>query len=184
MLFLSCRSNPESPSYSDLKKDTFFPLAVGNIWYYNFYGGGVPIDTTKYNEKKEIVLIRYLGSRAFYLLRNTYYNDDGSINSNDSIYYYLANDTLFKILTNEPFTESSIKLSLIFPPANKSEFIVDGKYEGSIVENNDSIVVFSFWEPNWADSGWNETYKKNIGMINTISGWGLGSILVRYAIKN
>ena len=82
-LLLSC-SNPQSPGPGtpDLpkqKKDSFFPLAVGNIWYYNSYHGAIPLDSSKYDDKQEVVLKQKLGNREFYLISDTQYETDGSI---------------------------------------------------------------------------------------------------------
>jgi hypothetical protein len=184
LLLCSC-SNPESPELPKQNRiESFFPLTVGNVWYYGSYSQGVPADTSKYDEKKEVTSKRNLGNREFYLLLDTYYNTDRSINTIDSCYYCLTNDSLLNIHINRPFADSSISVSLIFPPTLSSTFTIDGGYEGSVVQMNDSIVVFGFWKPGWIDSGWNETYKRNIGLIDTHSSWGFGSVLIKYDLKN
>ena len=179
----SC-SNPQATEPTQLARDSFFPLAVGNVWYYSSYSYGTMADTSKFDERKEVISHKYLGNKDFYLLFDSYYNTDGSVRAIDSLYYSLYDDTLLIIHANTPFTDSSISLARIFPPTASDSFRFGDGYEGSLVSQSDSIVVYSFWKPDWMDSGWNETYKKNIGMIDTHSGWGIGSMLVKYYLKH
>jgi hypothetical protein len=186
LLILSC-SHSTSPNQisTDNKPATskFYPLALGNVWYYNSYQVGQEVDTTKYDEKWEIVGVKPLGLKQFYCIQRIIYNTDGSVWSKDTVCYCINGDSLLQILPNSPFENSTISPRAIFPDTGVTSINTRwgaDSIEGYISNRTDSTITYQFWQPGWMDSGWQETYKKDVGLFDVLSCWGLGSRLVRY----
>lgn len=188
-LINSCdTTEPKNGDDTDLNKNIFFPLAVGNKWYYNSYHLNNPnFDSTKYDMSWEILSEKKLGNKIFHLIESVRYNADSTIYRIDSIYYAIRGDSLFLINTGQPFTESSIELRGLFNNQQYEYFIVkpdsDGNYLGYLINKTDSTNTFYYFKDGWMDSGWQMTYQKKIGYIESHSGWGLGSKLVKYTLK-
>jgi hypothetical protein len=136
-------------------------------------------DTTKYNEQWETFAKKPLGSKQFYCIKRTYWIAD-TIFYLDTIYYCIDRDSLLQILPN-----SSICVRAIFPDTGITALHVrwetdNESIEGYISNRTDSTITYQFWRPGWTDSDWQETYKKDVGLFDTRSGWGLGSRLIRF----
>jgi hypothetical protein len=75
---MSC-SDPQGPGQPSQYAHSYFPLALGNTWYYNSYHVGHLIDSSQYDDLREIVSMRYLGKMEFFLMRRTRFGAEGSI---------------------------------------------------------------------------------------------------------
>jgi hypothetical protein len=188
-IFISC-SSPTHPSDGNgavTQKNPYYPLALGNIWYYNFYEANRPIDTTKFNSTWQIISTKSLGTKVFYGLKRVSYGSDTTIITEvDTVYISISNDSLFQINPNLPFSESSIHLQAVLCDSGFATFTWTANgdtYQGDLVDRTDTTITFSYWNPGWMDSGYNITYKKGVGQYDSQSGWGLGSRLVKYHLN-
>ena len=59
----------------------------------------------------------------------------------------------------------------------------NGDYIGYLIDKTDSTNSFYYYRDGWNDSGWQMTFKKKVGYVESHSGWGLGSKLVNYILK-
>ena len=185
--FLSCKS-PTEPLEGNNNQNKFFPMNIGNKWYYNSYNiNDGNFDTTKYDETWEIKNKVSLDNKIFYLFEDIFYSDSETIKSVDTIYYSIKNDSLFQIEDGKILTKSSIDFLGLFSDKPYSNFIVrkdpSGNYMGEVFKSTDTTFTFYYYQDGWADSGWQMTFQKGIGYIESHSGWGLGKKLVKYSLK-
>jgi hypothetical protein len=188
-LFNGCdTTEPTNGVELDLNKNIFFPLNVGNKWYYNSYHINDPnFDSTKFDRSWEVISSKTLSNKIFYQIESIAYNNDSTIYRVDSIYYAIREDSLFLIDQGQPFIETSIQLRGLFNSDQYEHFIVqpdsDGNYLGYLINKTDSTNSFYYYRDGWNDSGWQMTFKKKVGYIESHSDWGLGSKLVNYILK-
>jgi hypothetical protein len=169
----------------DLSKSIYLPLKIGNKWYYNSYHTNDPFfDSTKYDRTWEVKEENFLANKLFYMIEEIGFNSDGSIFRTDTIYYGLKGDSLFRINNGQEFIPSSIQLAGLFSNDLYERFIVQpdssGDYIGYVINKTDSTISFYYYRDRWMDSGWQMTFQKNIGYIESHSDWGLGSKLIKY----
>jgi hypothetical protein len=169
-------------------KNTFFPLSVGNKWFYNSYQLNDPdFDSTKFDRTWEVISTKTLGNKIFYQIESIRYNNDSTIFRIDSLYYAVRDDSLFLINPGQPFSETSVQLRALYNSEQYQHFIVqpdsDGNYLGYLINKTDSTNSFYYYQEGWMDSGWQMTFKKKVGYIESHSDWGLGSKLVKYILE-
>ena len=163
-------------------------MNVGNKWYYNSYNIHENItDTIAYNESLEILDKIFFDNKIFYLFEDIYYSDNKSVKSIDTIYYAIKNDSLFQI-NNSKLAKSSISFMGLFSEKPYGNFIVrkdtDGDYMGYVYNYSDTTFTFYYYRDRWMDSGWQMTFKKNIGFVESHpSAWSTGTRIVKYTLK-
>lgn len=185
--FSGCQSSTE-PNGLNNNTNSFFPMEVGNKWYYNTYYSDSYFDTSRYNRTLEIKNKIYLENKIFYLFEDTYYNKDLSIKSIDTTYYAIKNDSLFQIGRGRPLVRESIDFQGLFSEKPYGDFVrrkhADGDYMGYVYEFSDTTFTFYYYRDEWMDSGWMMTFQKNIGYIESQSASiVIGDRLVRYFLK-
>ncbi len=181
--FIKCESSNPVDNDSLNSHSSYFPLKIGNRWYYN--SNTDPFDSTSYNEVWEAKTNLWIFQREFYLIEKTKYFSDGSIKY-DSMYYCLNNDTLLQFHPSWESSESSLSIKAIFSSNQKFKMKwLDSEYEAYAKTRNDSIITFTYYIPRGMDSGSETTFHKNIGLIKSYSYFvpDAGIRLVDYELK-
>ena len=163
----------------------YFPLALGNKWYYKYWDR---FDSTFVHPEsiiltEEVKSTRMLNDKLFFLIERCYLNLDGSIHIQDSIYYNFSGDTLYQVLSNCEFSEESISIRAIFADSGHVSYQMkwyDEYYEAYSRLETDTTMNFVFYKPQWVDSGSEWKFKKNVGVIDYISYQTYGKRLVKY----
>ncbi|HSH65781.1 MAG TPA: hypothetical protein VLB84_08290 [Bacteroidia bacterium] len=178
--------------------ESYFPLEIGNKWYYSSYEHGDQVDFSKIDCISEVKSIRELMQKKFYLMETTYYNTNNSIRIIDSSYYCMTSDTLLKIDSGQPFNESSVCVYAVFSSRRFSGSLYADSLEERITETKDfsckayaamlrektnSTITFAYYIPHTEDFGHVITFKKNVGIIKGSALWGNNSELVKYELK-
>ena len=166
LMFFNC----ESPTEYAADFQEFFPLKVGNKWYYRTNS----TDTSNFNETIEIIGQKKLNDNIYF---ETVVN---MIDRNfiDTFYYRFAGNAL---VTQSPpqneriLADFSLKL-------NQYAYW-DSVGDLSVSEKTDSIITFS--RPFHIEYGSSITYKKGIGLIKSFTNGFIVHlrILVRADIK-
>jgi len=145
-ILFNCDSPIESHSYLT----EFFPLKVGNKWYYK---SNISQDTSYFNETIEVVAQKKINDNTYFeTVRNII-----SSNIKDTLYYRLNEDVLYAM---KPPQEESIIADFSLKLNEIAYWDSTGKLRVS--ERTDSTIVFS--TPFGGDYGLSITYKKGIGI--------------------
>ncbi|MHB1688114.1 MAG: hypothetical protein ACYCVH_12180 [Ignavibacteriaceae bacterium] len=146
-LLLGC----ESPNEPVRNVEEFFPLKVGNKWYYNSTNS----DTTSIDDIWEITGQKEIDNKKYYEIIKHYLK----YNLKDTLYYRLNGDTLFSkgINYNEQIVAD---FSL-----NINE-IAYWKDDLKVVQKTENIITFE--TPFGADYGYSITFKRGIGIASAI----------------
>ena len=156
-------------------RENFFPIQIGNRWYYSSYGAKHSFDSTRVDEIWEIKsLTRETEDKIFFLLEKKFLRDEKTVKI-DSIYICLSNDSLLTLKGGE----SSPKIIAVF---NKKEYKID-KEQVRLREKSNSVITFNYYIPNTRDYSHWKTFKKKVGIIDEHSSWGIGTRLIKYEIK-
>src|SRR3989339_1297743 len=88
--FLSCNENsltqPENTN-------SFFPLRVGNKWYYNSFNSFQQYDSTNANFTTEVIGTKQVLGKAYFSVKSSYLDENGIIIYSDTSQYFYSNDT-------------------------------------------------------------------------------------------
>ncbi len=148
-LLISCETSHE-PLYVD---NSFFPLNIGNKWYYNTSG----LNTDPILIIKEVVALKAINDNSYYLVTNTHVQHSYK----DSIYYRIDNSILYSKL---PQHEERIIADFSL---KKNEYAYwDAIGDLKVTEKTNSIMKFE--RPFGADYGSSVTFKKGVGIIESI----------------
>ena len=149
-----CLLNSCKTSYEPLSIDyNFFPLKIGNKWYYNTSG----LDTDPVLNIYEVKARKEINGTWYYLITNTSVQH----NLKDSVYYRLDNAVLSSISAgHEEVIIADFSL-------NKNDYAYwDLIGDLKVTEKTESIITFE--RPFQVDYGSSVTYKKGIGIIRKI----------------
>ena len=187
LTYLSCNSLT-GPLEINNNQNQFFPMNIGNKCYYNSYNSNYSnFDSTKYVETLEIKNKINVDNKIFYLFEDIVYSDSEKVNRVDTIYYSIKNDSLFRIENGKKLDNTSIDFLGLFSNKPYGDFIVrkdaSGNYMGYVGNYTDTTITFCYYQNGWVDSGWQMTFQKGIGYIESVSGWGLGTKLIKYSLK-
>jgi len=147
LLLLGC-SSPNEPLS---KSEEYFPLEIGNKWYYNSNYS----DTTSINLISEIIGKEEINSKLYYKII------EQNVQSGflDTIFFRLSGDTLFNM--RKDYNEQII--------ADFSLNLYDTTYwqdDMTVVQKNKDIIEFQI--PFAADYGYSIAFKKGIGITNIV----------------
>lgn len=150
LFFLSLITGCKSPNEPASMSGEFFPLAVGNKWYYNTNHP----DTTSVNLIQEITGQKVISKKNYYEM--------ASLNLlsgvRDTFYYRLNGDTLF--VRNAKDGEHIL--------ADFSLNLNDAAYwqqDLKVTAKTDEFITFQTpWGP---DYGYSVTFKRGVGIINS-----------------
>lgn len=162
----------------DKNHSPFFPMKIGYAWYYSSYID--ESDSTRYNEKWVIKDSIFVDNKLFFLFEVTYY---GNNIVQDTIYYAVKNDSLFRIYSDKKLIKSSIELRAIFSQTHNDKFPTQfstfyTEY-GCLLNYSSSNFTFGYWIEDLNDSFYEVLFRKNIGII--LSQGQFGSKLVKYS---
>lgn len=148
-MLISCQTSYEPLSINK----NFFPLKIGNKWYYNTSG----LDTDPILNIHEVTARKKISDEFYYLITDTHLQN----NFKDTVYYRLENSVLFSKL---PQHEERIIADFSL---NENAYAYwDSLGDLKVTKKTDSIIKFE--RPFHEDYGSSVTYKKGIGMIQTI----------------
>ncbi|MFH0735330.1 MAG: hypothetical protein V1773_11585 [bacterium] len=189
VFIIGCQ-NLTAPNKQIVEDSDYFPLGLGNIWYYQtwnnqthqFENPGV-IEFTK-----EVVNTRQLNASTFYLVETCYFNTDSSVRAKDSIYYNISGNTMYQISVRWPFEEGSKSIIAIFADTGHVSFTMkwnNDYYDAYSQFETDSTMNFVYSQPMMCDSGSELVIKKHVGFSEYISyQTPYNSRLVKYEIHN
>lgn len=148
-ILISCKT-----SYEPLLIDkSFFPLEIGNKWYYNISG----LDTDPILNIKEVIALKEINDKSYFLVTNTHLK----YNFKDTVYYRLDNSVLFSKL---PQYDERIMADFSL---NENEYAYwDSKGDLKVIKKTASIMIFA--RPFSADYGSAVTYKRGTGIIQIV----------------
>ena len=163
-LISGCSQNPTEPEFVN----SFFPLEVGNKWYYN----------SSYPETSTITDVWAIIDNKNIVNKNYFMVIEQNLNANnkDTIYYRINGDTLFSKTKNyDEQIEADFHLNL-----NETAY---WRNDLKVVEKTEDRITFE--TPFGGDYGYRVTFKKGIGISNLVSnGWVYRSLkLIKAEIK-
>jgi len=144
VLLLWCCNSPVAPLHNAAD---FFPLTVGNKWYYN----STDSDTTVIDDIWEITARKTINNKAYYELVTRHLEN----NFIDTLYYRVSGDTLFskRIKFDEQIiADFSLKI-------NETAYWQDDLKVSTKTED-----AMTFETPFYADYGYSVTFKKRRGI--------------------
>ena len=148
-ILISCKTSTE-PLFVD---NNFFPLNIGNKWYYNTNGS----DADPILIIMEVVAIEEINDKSYYLVTNS----NIQYSYKDSIYYRINNSVLYSKMPNN---EEQIVADFSLKKNEYAYWDVIGDLK--VTEKTNSIMKFE--RPFSADYGSSVTYQKKIGIIESI----------------
>ncbi|HEX2866099.1 MAG TPA: hypothetical protein VHO03_03605 [Ignavibacteriales bacterium] len=163
-----CKSPNEPPS----RPQTFYPLAVGNKWYYNsitFNYGAVNLDTTTVNLVEEVTGVKVIDKKNYFEVTST----DLTSGTKDTTYYRMSCDTLFEIIAKYP---ENIHADFSLNLNEQAYWDQDVK----VTLKNDEYMTFETFV---YDDSYSMTFKRGVGMINSIH-YGYGDCQRTKLIKS
>ena len=141
----------DSPTEYSINPEDYLPLKVGNKWYYNLDYS----DTTSINLISEVNGKEKIGLKTYYRILE----QNLLTNFIDTVFFRFSGDTLFsrrKVYPEQIIADFSLNLN-------------DTAYwqnDMTVVQKTKDIMKFEI--PFGADYGYSITFKKGIGIINTI----------------
>lgn len=162
----------KSPNEPAPKPQGFFPLAMGNKWYYNsntFIYGANNLDTTSVNLVQEITGQKVIDKKNYFEVTST----DLTSGTKETSYYRLSGDTLFHITAKYPeniLADFSLNLN--------DQAYWDQSLK--VIQKNDEYMAFAIRD---FDYSFSMTFKRGVGMINSAS-YGFGDCHMTKLIKS
>ena len=189
-VFAGCVASDSPTGIATSGSTDFFPLKVGNKWYYSRYMHGVPADTTRVTHVVEVISATESVQRPIYMMLNWYFQEGSdSIWTVDTSYFMIEGDSLLSAYKDSAGFQFAV--DAIFTLNNGAEFtreigrgVNTAHFRVTVVEKNDSTITFFYDEPNWADEEHQVTYKRGKGIVDSYStAWGIGERLVKAELK-
>ncbi|MFA3783795.1 hypothetical protein ABRY23_12110 [Melioribacteraceae bacterium 4301-Me] len=186
-LFNSCNENPTQP----VSAEQFYPLKVGNKWYYKYYhtnGDTIKYDysDSEYELYREVIGVKKINGKNYSIMESKNSNPL-LVNHSDTTYlrtdryklYFAYKDATTNQYIERMFADFSLEKADTF-------HIVKDAYEWvvTVKEKTTNIIKFHYEIPNAADEEYEETYVKNVGLKSSYStDWHMGIMLVNYELK-
>jgi hypothetical protein len=168
-LSLSCNeSTPIEPEYGN----SFFPLKVGNTWFYNSFSSSCQqFNPNIVKEIKKVIGTKNIMGRTFYSLESIYKDDSGSIYSKDTSYYYYSNDTLYHYMSvgNNKYNKSIYAIFSLESGDKYIDTVGTTVNEITVREKNNEWAIFSYDAPQVKDEENEVTFRKGKGIYEIYS---------------
>lgn len=175
---------------------SFFPLQVGNKWYYKnytFYSNHFSQDTsTDYRYVSEIKNEITIEDKEYYYLECSFYN--GKIYQYNTAYYRTENQKLYILKWDNNLKEYTGGLLADFSKTEGDTFL--SYYEsksmknqpyyfiGHVIERTADVRIIHYEIPMGYDEDVILTFRKNVGIENEyLPDWTAGNLLTKYIIK-
>jgi hypothetical protein len=147
LLVFGCKSPVESSS----NPPGYFPLQIGNKWYYNTF--------SQYSDSIDLIWQvvgqKVINGKQYFAIKES----SASTFINDTIYFRFDGNILLSKINNNPeqyVADFSLNL-------NDS---ASWRYDLKVVQKSDDIIKFE--TPFGPDYGYSITFKKGVGITNTI----------------
>ena len=185
-MFAGCISSDSPTGIATSGSTDYFPLKVGNRWYYGGYMRGNPTDTTNTVHIAEVIGTRVINQRLCFVMLNRFYQAGGDSPSFvDTSYFTVDGDSLLSV--NKDSSSFRFSVDAIFSLTKGEEFTQEVGVAGNafhfrvtVVDRNDSTITFFYDAPNIVDEEHQKTYKRGAGIVDSHStAWGIGERLVK-----
>lgn len=175
---VSCNESITEP----VNINTFFPLAIGNKWYYNSYSLAQGFDPTKVSFIKEITGIKKINLKNYFVMVTTSFDNTGVAMLIDTSYFRYADDIVYQFRNSD--TKENIYA--IFKMKQGEKFTVKWQqydYEITMKEKTDNTATLFYNSPQMVDEEHEITFKKGYGVYKTNStAWGWNTQLIKAEI--
>ena len=179
LFFYSCGSlEPED------QNESFFPMKVGNKWYYNSNPAGDIGSSTKW----EIVSKQQFAGNDYYQLVKSY-----NTSFSDTLYYRIASNKLIELLIGvnpNSYYFETVCADFNLDANGSFEYYMGGfpgkeyYYKVTIKNKSEDEITFFYNSPNAVDEEHSITYKKGVGVSESYSdAWGIHSYLIHQELK-
>jgi len=190
MSFAGCFTSDSPTGIASDVGTGFFPLKIGDTWYYSRYWHGGQADTTLVTHIAAVIGTRVINTRESSVVLHRYLQGGGdSVWSADTSFYVVQADSLLS--TYKDTAGYHFVVDAIFS-LNKGDVFVrefgtgnnSVRYNVTVSEKNDSIMTFFYDSPQIIDEEHQVTYKKGAGIVDNYStAWGIGEKLIRVELK-
>jgi len=150
-LLLIITSGCQMPVESVNKAAEFFPLKVGNKWYYNSDNA----DPTTFNEIWEVTGKKILDDKEYFEVIKTFIPR----NHKDTVYYRFEGAALFR-------KYSAYKEEILADFSLEIDQQAYWRKDLKVTTKNEDLVTFK--TPFYADYGFSITFKRNTGILSLI----------------
>lgn len=161
------------------KSNSFFPLSIGNRWYYNNLMSQIP-DSSKHELIVEVIEKELIGGKYFFKLMNLTFSNDLVDTSRSYTYLLLEGDSLLE------YNCGQIGLLADFSIAENDTFIYQrcgNSYFGVLTESKGNILSYSYNPQGLVLDGWfGNKFQKGIGITCTQTAWDY-YVLDKYEIQ-
>jgi hypothetical protein len=157
-----CSQGPTEPEYVN----SFFPLEVGNKWYYNsFSSSSQRFNPLEVDEVKEIIGIKQISEKKYYLAETKYYDQSGSIYYVDTSYYRYSKDTLYQ---HRNYNNASYEIASAIFSLEKGDrymnYMGSTIFEVTVREKDNGLITFFYDSPQFKDTESEITFQKGKGI--------------------
>ena len=171
ILVYSCSSSTE-PHYSL----DYFPMKMGNTWYYTGFLHNPDNHQGKKESKWEVTGEKVFGNVKYTEITETNLVRDDIPERKE--YYYMSRNKLFKYDQDKKMAGLFAQFDL-----DKDESFQYFDYNVKVTEKTDSTIRFYYDHPGYIDEEHWITFEKGTGIKSHFSVWGIGSIVVEKIIK-
>lgn len=175
---VACDENISEPD----NNDTFFPLAVGNKWYYNSYSHAQDFDPAKVNFIREITGKKLINSKRYFVFVTTTFDNSGAVMSKDTSYFRYTDEIVYQILN----TDMNENIYALFKLKQGDKFTIKWQqfdYEITMKEKTENTATLFYNSPQMVDEEHEITFKKGYGVYKSHStAWGWTTQLIKAEI--
>jgi len=169
----------------ELYEGDYFPLQIGNKWYYSYDKNQTDINNTR---KWEVISKKNIQGREYFLIESTY-----NASVTDTIYYRKEKNKIIELLIGKSKSEYYIENIFADFDIKENEFFqsyamaFNGKdyYYNVTLKNKDEKRITLFYNILEArDEEHSITFEIGKGIIETTHyGWGPDNYLIHYELK-
>jgi len=163
VLFISCNENGLTSQEND---NSYFPLKVGNKWYYNSFTSFQQYDSTNINLTSEVIGKKQLFGKTYFSIKSTYFDENGSIIYLDTSYYSCSNDTLYEYMSddNNNFYESIYAIFILEKGDKYNNYMRSTEYVITVIEKDKDLITLFYDAPQYKDEEQEITFKRGLGI--------------------
>jgi hypothetical protein len=162
--FLSCSENSMTQPE---ETNTFFPLSVGNKWYYNSFNSYQQYDSTNVNFTNEVIGTAQVLGKSYFTVKSSYLNENGISIYSDTSQYFYSNDTLYRYMTdaNKSNYYETIYANFTLGKGDKyTTYMNSTEYVITLIEKDKDFITLFYDAPQYKDEEQEITFKKGVGI--------------------